>query len=144
MIEKREEEDDIPKNHAPETKFEVTHKLLIEQCENTQFCLDKVKKLLADGFSNDEILFLYRSSKMHNPYFSKLNKEDIRVQFKTIHKSKGLEAKIVFIIGLTEEKGGFPDIWLVDRIFQVIKKTDLDLVVCPYCGHKVSENKMIN
>ena len=53
----------------------------------------------------------------------------MRVQGKTIHASKGLEAKVVFIIGLTEGNGGFPDIWLEDRIFQVIKKANHDLLM---------------
>jgi len=109
------------------------HKIVVysgnNEEENTQFCLDKIKELLAEGLSNDEILFLYRRSKMSNPYFFKLKNEGIRVQFKTIHGSKGLEAKVVFIIGLTEGYGGFPDIWLEDRIFQTIKKTDYDLLM---------------
>jgi superfamily I DNA/RNA helicase len=109
------------------------HKIVVysgnNEEENTQFCLDKIKELLKDGVSNDEILFLYRRSKMSNPYFSKLKEEGIRVQFKTIHASKGLEAKIVFIIGLTEGNGGFPDIWLEDRIFQIIKKANYDLLM---------------
>ena len=97
--------------------------------ENLQFCFDKVKELLEDGISNDEILFLYRRSKMFSPYFFRFKNESIRVQSKTIHASKGLEAKVVFIIGLTEGNGGFPDIWLEDRIFQVIKKANHDLLM---------------
>lgn len=97
--------------------------------ENIQFCFDKVKEILADGISNDEILFLYRRSKMFSPYFFRFRNENIRVQGKTIHASKGLEAKVVFIIGLTEGNGGFPDIWLEDRIFQVIKKANHDLIM---------------
>lgn len=97
--------------------------------ENIQFCTDKVKELLDEGINNDEILFLYRRSKMFTPYFYKFKDELIRVQNKTIHASKGLEAKIVFIIGLTEGSGGFPDIWLEDRIFQVIKKSNHDLLM---------------
>ncbi len=97
--------------------------------ENIQFCVDKVKELLKDGINNDEILFLYRRSKMFTPYFNKFKNGGIRVQGKTIHASKGLEAKVVFIIGLTEGDGGFPDIWLEDRIFQVIKKSDHDLLM---------------
>ncbi len=97
--------------------------------ENIQFCTDKVKELLDEGINNDEILFLYRRSKMFTPYFYKFKDEFIRVQSKTIHASKGLEAKIVFIIGLTEGNGGFPDIWLEDRIFQVIKKSNHDLLM---------------
>jgi DNA helicase IV len=97
--------------------------------ENIQFCFDKVKELLEEGINNDEILFLYRRSKMFTPYYYRFKNENIRVQNKTIHASKGLESKIVFIIGLSEGNGGFPDIWLEDRIFQVIKKANHDLLM---------------
>lgn len=63
------------------------------------------------------------------PYYSRFRIEGMRVQGKTIHAAKGLEAKVVFIIGLTEGYGGFPDIWLEDRIFQVIKKANHDLLL---------------
>jgi DNA helicase-4 len=94
--------------------------------ENINFCVIKIKELLSDGIKNDDILFLYRRSKMYSPYFLQFKAEGIRIQAKTIHAAKGLEAKVVFIIGLTEGNGGFPDIWLEDRIFQVIKKADHD------------------
>ncbi len=109
------------------------HKIVVyagnTEDENLQFCFDKVKELLDDGINNDEILFLYRRSKMFTPYYSRFKNENIRIQGKTIHASKGLEAKVVFIIGLTEGNGGFPDIWLEDRIFQVIKKANHDLLL---------------
>lgn len=109
------------------------HKIVVysgnSQDENIQFCVDKVKELLEDGLTNDDILFLYRRSKMYSPYFYSFKNEGIRVQSKTIHAAKGLEANVVFIIGLTEGNGGFPDIWLEDRIFQVIKKANHDLLV---------------
>jgi ATP-dependent exoDNAse (exonuclease V) beta subunit len=38
-------------------------------------------------------------------------------------------AKVVFIIGLTEGNGGFPDIWLEDRIFQIIQEANHDLLM---------------
>lgn len=97
--------------------------------ENIQFCSEKVNELLKDGFNNDEILFLYRRNKMFSPYFNFFKGEGTRVQGKTIHASKGLEAKVVFIIGLTEGNGGFPDIWLEDRIFQIIKKANHDILM---------------
>ncbi|MCL9807172.1 ATP-dependent helicase [Flavobacterium amniphilum] len=97
--------------------------------ENIQFCFDKIKELLEEGINNDEILFLYRRSKMFTPYYYRFKNENIRVQNKTIHASKGLESKVVFIIGLAEGNGGFPDIWLEDRIFQVIKKANHDLLM---------------
>ncbi|HWK24101.1 MAG TPA: ATP-dependent helicase [Ureibacillus sp.] len=109
------------------------HKIVVysgsNQDENIQFCFDKVKELLGDGLTNDDILFLYRRSKMYSPYFFRFKNEGVRVQSKTIHAAKGLEAKVVFIIGLTEGNGGFPDIWLEDRIFQVIKKANHDLLM---------------
>lgn len=97
--------------------------------ENLQFCVDKVKELLDEGINSDEILFLFRRNKMFYPYRDRLEYENISVQGKTIHAAKGLESKVVFIIGLTEGYGGFPDIWLEDRIFQVIKRANHDLLM---------------
>jgi DNA helicase-4 len=109
------------------------HKIVVysgnSEEENIQFCVDKVKEMLDDGLSNEDILFLYRRSKMYSPYFFRFKNENIKVQSKTIHAAKGLEAKVVFILGLTEGNGGFPDIWLEDRIFQVIKKANHDLLM---------------
>lgn len=96
------------------------------QEENVAFCVEKVRQLLKEGFKNDDILFLYRRSKMYQPYYFALRNEDLKVQGKTIHGAKGLEAKVVFIVGLTDGYGGFPDIWLEDRIFQVIKPANHD------------------
>ena len=94
--------------------------------ENIAFCLERVRDLLENGYKNEDILFLYRRSKMYQPYFYALRNENLKVQSKTIHASKGLEAKAVFIVGLTDGYGGFPDIWLEDRIFQVIKTANHD------------------
>lgn len=109
------------------------HKIVVysgnSEEENIQFCFDKVQELLKDGLTNDDILFLYRRSKMYSPYFFRFKNENLKVQAKTIHAAKGLESKVVFIIGLTEGSGGFPDIWLEDRIFQVIKKANHDLLL---------------
>jgi DNA helicase-4 len=97
--------------------------------ENVHFCMNKIKELLEEGTKNDDILFLFRRSKMYTPYSSRFKAEGFYIQGKTIHASKGLEAKVVFILGLTEGQGGFPDIWLEDRIFQIIKKADHDLLL---------------
>lgn len=120
-------EKDIQASKRSEHKIVVYSGASVE--EDIQFCIDKIKELLQDGFANDDILFLYRRSKMFSPYFYRFKNEGIRVQSKTIHSAKGLEAKVVFIIGLTEGSGGFPDIWLEDRIFQVIKKANHDLLM---------------
>jgi len=66
---------------------------------------------------------------MFQPYYHHFKNENLKVQSKTIHAAKGLEAKVVFILGLTEGYGGFPDVWLEDRIFQVIKKANHDLLL---------------
>ena len=117
------------------------HKIVVysggSEDENIQFCLDKVRELQNTGLTSEDILFLYRRTHMYNPgaysnrpsYSKTFYKEGIKIQAKTIHAAKGLEAKVVFIIGLTEGNGGFPDIWLEDRIFQVIKKANHDLLM---------------
>ncbi len=109
------------------------HKIVVyagnSEEENLEFCVEKVRELLEEGMTNEDILFLYRRSKMYNPYFQRFKEERLFIQNKTIHASKGLEAKVVFILGLTEGGGGFPDVWLEDRIFQVIKKANHDLLL---------------
>lgn len=94
------------------------------QAENIEYVLDQVIKLKEKGYTKEDILFLYRRSKMYNPYFERFRQERVFVSCKTIHASKGLEAKAVFIIGLTEGSGGFPDIWMEDRIYEVIKESN--------------------
>ncbi|MFN7301337.1 MAG: ATP-dependent helicase [Bacteroidota bacterium] len=109
------------------------HKIVVyagnREEDNIFYCVNKVRELMEEGVSGEDILFLYRRSKMYAPYYAQFKKEGIRVQGKTIHASKGLEAKVVFILGLTEGQGGFPDIWLEDRIFQVIKRANHDLLM---------------
>ena len=97
--------------------------------ETLDFCVAQVVKLQKEGYASDDILFLYRRNHMFYPNFSNVfKKAGIKVQAKTIHAAKGLEAKVVFIIGLTDGYGGFPDIWFEDRIFQVIKRSNHDLL----------------
>lgn len=116
------------------------HKIVVyagnDSADNLRFCVERVKELLKEGYTHDDILYLYRRSNMYfGPYSNKVSyskafhHEGLRIQAKTIHAAKGLEAKVVFIIGLTEGSGGFPDIWLEDRIFQVIKKANHDLLM---------------
>ncbi len=97
--------------------------------ENIRFVVEKVAELLEDGYGKDDILFLYRRSAMFFDYNTELKKNRLFINGKTIHASKGLEAKVVFIIGLTGGYGGFPDVWLEDRLFQVIKTADYNLLL---------------
>ncbi len=99
------------------------------EAENIEYVVDKVKILIEKGYKKEDILFLYRRSKMYSPFFDRFRYERLFVSAKTIHASKGLEAKAVFIIGLTQGNGGFPDIWMEDRIYQVIKESKHDLLL---------------
>lgn len=116
------------------------HKIVVfagnSKQDNIEFVIGEVRRFIDEGMSGEDILFLYRRSKMFvntydqdNSYFHRLRAEGLKVQGKTIHAAKGLEAKVVFILGLTEGDGGFPDIWLEDRIFQTIKKANHDLLL---------------
>jgi len=98
--------------------------------ESVNFCIETVMKLQKQGYTSDDILFLFRRNHTFRPDYSEaFKKAGIKVQAKTIHAAKGLEAKVVFIIGLTDGYGGFPDIWLEDRIFQVIKQANHELLL---------------
>ena len=72
---------------------------------------------------------MYRRTDTYKPYFQKFKELGLKVQARTIHSSKGLEAKIVFIIGLKDGIGGFPNVWEDDQIFQIIRKTNYDLLM---------------
>lgn len=100
-----------------------------DEQENIRFCVEKVQELLEEGYAKDDILFLYRRNKMFSTYREEFKQHKFYVNGKTIHASKGLEAKVVFILGLTEGKGGFPDVWLEDRLFQIIKTADYNLLL---------------
>ena len=97
--------------------------------DGVDYMVEKVRELLQEGLNTEDILILFRRSKMYQPYKNALRKEGLKVIAKTIHASKGLEAKIVFIIGLTDGSGGFPDIWLDDAIFRVIKDVRYDMLM---------------
>ncbi len=79
---------------------------------------ERIKELIKKGYSKEDILVLYRRTKSIEPYKAKLRG---LATLRTMHSAKGLEAKIVFIIGLTGGIYGFPQIWEADRIIQVIK-----------------------
>ncbi len=117
------------------------HKIVVyagnDEQDNIDFCVRTVQQLQEEGVQGDEILFLYRRTSMYrpSPYHNKPSLSDtfyrkgIKVSAKTIHSAKGLESKVVFILGLTNGSGGFPDIWSEDRIFQVIKTVAHDLLM---------------
>jgi len=95
----------------------------LNEIDSAQFIMDMTNKLYAEGVKFQDILLLYRRSRHLYLYKEFFKKHNFKINTKTIHSSKGLEAEIVFLIGLTCE--GFPYVWEDSRIIQVIKKTDL-------------------
>lgn len=112
--------------NAP-NKIEIYRSNKIDE-DGVEFFVNKVKELSNKGYEKNDILVLYRRSKMKEPYFDELKDNNLFASFKTIHGSKGLEAKAVFILGLTEGSGGFPDIWSDDAIFKIVKDVKYDLL----------------
>ncbi|QNA44286.1 ATP-dependent helicase [Lacibacter sediminis] len=110
------------------SKIHIYRSKNIEE-DGVDYLVRKVRALQDEGIRHDEILILYRRSKMFHPYREALRMAGLKVTAKTIHASKGLEAKIVFIIGLTEGSGGFPDIWLDDAVFRVVKDVKYDMLM---------------
>jgi superfamily I DNA/RNA helicase len=91
--------------------------------EPESFIYRKIQQHIDEGIQPEEILILYRRSAMKNGIEKSLLKSGLNVQFKTIHGAKGLEAQVVFILGLNSGSGGFPDPWMQDKIYHAIKKT---------------------
>jgi superfamily I DNA/RNA helicase len=109
------------------SKIQMYRAKAIEE-DGIDYLVEKVKELQNNGLNPEDILILYRRSKMFHPYKDALSAAGLKVTAKTIHASKGLEAKVVFIIGLTEGSGGFPDIWLDDMVFRVVKDVKIDML----------------
>lgn len=100
-----------------------------KETDGVDYLVQKVHKLQEEGINQEDILILYRRTAMFTPFKSALRDAGLKVTAKTIHASKGLEAKAVFIIGLTDGSGGFPDIWLDDVVFRVVKDVKLDALM---------------
>jgi DNA helicase-4 len=97
-----------------------------EKEDGVRAVVEKVQQLRKNGYTKDEILILYRRTSAYEPYKDQLHN---MVTARTIHSAKGLEAKIVFIVGLTGGIYGFPQVWESDRIFQVIKESNFELLM---------------
>ncbi|PKB44196.1 UvrD-like helicase family protein [Cellulophaga sp. RHA19] len=108
-------------------KIEVNYAEVDGETEN--FIYGKIQQHIAEGISPDKILILYRRTAMKANVEEKLKKSGVYVQFKTIHGAKGLEAEVVFVLGLNSARGGFPDPWMQDKIYHVIKKTEYNTLL---------------
>ncbi|MEO7308786.1 MAG: ATP-dependent helicase [Chitinophagaceae bacterium] len=100
-----------------------------EQEDGVEYVVSKIVELQKNGFATEDILILSRRHAQALPYNTELRKRGIDLYSKTIHASKGLEARAVFIVGLREGSGGFPDLWMNDRIFQLIRPQDVQLMM---------------
>lgn len=100
-----------------------------EEEDGVRTVIGHIKTLLDNGFDKEDILVLTRTRKSDAyPIYSKeLRKLGVRII--TMHQGKGLEAKIVFIIGLTGGYHGFPNVRDTDRIFQIIKQSNFELLM---------------
>lgn len=121
----------IPKNIKAVKKGGQKIKVFYEENEGqaNAFIWETIEKHVYDGINPEEILVLYRRSAMASDLKKALQASGHKIQFKTIHSAKGLEAKVVFILGLHSNKGGFPDPWLQDKIYQIIKPSNYDLLL---------------
>jgi len=97
-----------------------------QEGQSNSFIWEAIEQHIAEGINPEDILVLYRRSAMASDLMKALKNIGHKIQYRTIHSAKGLEAKVVFVLGLHSNKGGFPDPWLQDKIYQVIKPTDYD------------------
>lgn len=118
---------DIQAFKADDQRKIVLYTAQTEHEDGVQFVLQKIRELYEKGYTKDDILILHRRTKDVNPYIEKAKEMQLPIQRKTIHSSKGLESKVVFIIGLREDK--FPLVWQADRLFQIIKEENIDLLL---------------
>lgn len=94
-----------------------------ESEDGVEMLVRTVRQLYADGFGKEEVLILYRRTKAWEPYRDRFREEGVPVTARTVHSAKGLEARVVIIVGLTENY--FPAVWENDRIYQMIKKDNV-------------------
>ncbi|MFN8154969.1 MAG: UvrD-helicase domain-containing protein [Bacteroidia bacterium] len=94
--------------------------------DDVEFLIRKIAELNKAGYSKEEILILYRRTGMYDPFRYELRNSGVEFTARTIHAAKGLEARAVFILGLYKGNGGFPDTWLGDRIYQVIRPQNIE------------------
>jgi DNA helicase-4 len=100
-----------------------------ENEDGVETVIENCKKLLENGYQKEDIMVLSRTrkSEAYESYYLELRKLGVRIF--TMHQAKGLEAKAVFIIGLTNGFYGFPNVRDADRIFQIIKESNYELLM---------------
>jgi DNA helicase-4 len=110
-------------SNRPSTKKIQVYAAKRESEDGVERVVRNIQELYDKGFSKEDVLILYRRTKSYLPYRERFKDERMFVNAKTVHSAKGMEARVVFIIGLTERY--FPNVWEGDRVFQIIKKDDV-------------------
>lgn len=75
----------------------------------TDHCKMDIEKLLDNGYKSDDIMILTRIKK--NPKLRENLKDFTRkhnIEYQSVHKVKGLQSKVVFLLDVTEGLYGFP------------------------------------
>lgn len=101
----------------------------LEEEDGVDRVSEKINQLSDKGYPKEEILVLYRRHSVFTPYYDRLKQLRNKFTHRTIHASKGLEAKFVFIIGLTGSDYGFPFLMESDRIHQIFKPVNANLLL---------------
>ena len=93
---------------------------------------EKILEVL-DSISEEEILILGRNNKDKNSILSKnliernnflYDKNNRKIEYMTIHKSKGLEREIIIVINLEDKIDGLPNQIKNEKILRLIKKEE--------------------
>ena len=95
-----------------------------EESANVEYVADAIRQLYEQGYQKEDLLILHRRSADYAPYYQYFKEAGLEVPHSTIHGAKGLEARAVFILGLHDMPGGFPEVWSTDRIYQLIKPSN--------------------
>ncbi|HVY01558.1 MAG TPA: UvrD-helicase domain-containing protein [Candidatus Nanoarchaeia archaeon] len=95
--------------------------------KGANYVIHKIQKLMQEdpSLKPEDFLVLYRSSRTAALYKQKFSQVTFKIKLTTIHGSKGMEAKYVFVLGLKKGIYGFPNIY-ADKD---IKRAILDIPV---------------
>jgi DNA helicase IV len=117
---------DVSASHALGRKIQV-FSAQDEASDGVDLVVRTIKDFYTKGFQKEEVLLLYRRTLSYEPYYEAFKREGLKVNARTVHAAKGLEARVVIIVGLTEKF--FPNVWENDRIFQLVKKDNIELMM---------------
>ena len=109
----------------------ATHKIKIVRSEDNKDChafvLEKIATLIKNNIHPNDIMILGRNWKHVDFYIKQLHEQESAkyqdINITTIHGAKGLECDFVFLVGLYQGRGGFPNIKEDHELRKIIKAT---------------------